>query len=283
MYMWQPKSQAKTHEIYLPARPSGTPVATVYGPNGETIEASATVTVDSANTTISADATLGSQSLSLTSASGVVVGKKYLVGGEEAGSGEEVTIKSISGLTAYLVRPLILSRLSGVSFASSRITVAASAIATCGRGYRIEVSWSDASGAREPLTYGLDVTRYSPVSGLTIELVRDVDPAFTKRLPSAVWWPALLAQSWERVLTRLAAKVEPGALQGAVALSVCHGYVVRETLAETIKDEEYRALMAKRASEELDAACMRSKWDVNADGIPERQPAFFAGIRVRRS
>ncbi len=86
------KDKAPALAFYLPSRPSTAGSAVVYGAGGDALQSSPTVTLDSVNTTLSGAATAGAATLALTSASSVVAGRRYLVGGAEETGGETVTV-----------------------------------------------------------------------------------------------------------------------------------------------------------------------------------------------
>lgn len=278
-----PKAQAYTLALYLPARADATPTATVYSPGGGSLQ-TPTVTLDTVNTTLSGAASAGATSVTVASATGIVAGRRYLLAGGEDAGGEEVTVKSVSGTTINLVRALRLAGASGASFVGHRATLAVTSIAVADRGYRAEVAWAVSSVTQPPFVAAFDVVRYWPRSGLTAEGIRDLDPLFSKRLPAGTWIPAIIDRAWDQLLARIASKVDPGALVGALDLTVPHSYLVRALLLETagpdaIPDCER---MHARYTAELDTALAATAIDNDQDGVVEPNEGWYRSIPVSR-
>lgn len=278
-----PYNQSYTLPLYLPARADATPTATVYTPAGGSLQ-TPTVTRDSVATTLSGSASAGASSVTVTSATGITVGRRYLLAGGEDAGGEEVTVKSISGTTITLVRPLRLAAASGASFECARITLALSAITPVGRAYRVEIAWAVSTVSQPAFVADFDVVRYFPRSGLTAEQIRDFDPLFNKRLPAGTWIPGLLDKAWDMVLARVAQKVPPGGLAGSNDLTIPHAYLTRALLLETAGPEqsaEYERLMTRYTSE-LDVMLAASAVDNNQDGAIESNEGWYRSIDVAR-
>lgn len=278
-----PYNQSHTLPLYLPARADATPTAAVYTPAGGSTQ-TPTVTRDTVATTLSASASAGATSVSVTSASGIIVGRRYLIAGGEDAGGEEVTVKAISGTTITLVRALRLAAASGASFECARVTLAITAITPADRNYRVEVSWAVSSVTQPVFVADFDVVRYFPRSGLTAEQIRDFDPLFNKRLPAGTWIPGLLDKAWDMILARVAQKVPPGGLAGSNDLTIPHAYLVRALLLETAGPEqaaEYERLMARYTSE-LDVMLAASAIDNDQDGAIEKHEGWYRSIDVAR-
>jgi hypothetical protein len=126
----------------LDERPDASPAFEVKSETGAVL-ASGTATVDSVSTTLSSGASQGAQSIAVASATGVTVGRRYLLTGAEIVGGEWVTIRGLSGTTATLARPLALSHASGASVVSTRVScaVSAAACASVRRGCRVEITY----------------------------------------------------------------------------------------------------------------------------------------------
>jgi hypothetical protein len=276
-------STAKTLYFELPLRCDDGATFVVKSPSGGTVQASASVTRTSVDTTLNGALAAGATTATVTSASNVRVGGRYIIG--SAGNGtatredlgaEVVTIKSKSGTTLTLTTPLRYAHASGELFQSREVScvVAAASVASVGRHYRIEVTYSAddgtaASTVAQPVhVESFDVVRYTPVTSLDFAQVQALDPVLVKRLPAGFWWPAVRDATWEMVLRRVAAKTDPGALVGAVNLTTAHGYLVREVLAETAGEEwrPYREDMARRFTEEMDATVSTMPVDGDQDG-----------------
>jgi hypothetical protein len=220
----------------------------------------------------------------LVSATGVTVGGTYLLDGPEDSGGEFVTIKSLSSLTATLVRPVIRAHDTGCAFQSTDVTSAIAAISTAGIGYWLRIAYEVSTVDQDPIDWPLSVTRFTPTTRVTVESVRDLDPSLTKRFPEGIWFPAIVKRAFEMLIRRLGPRVPPGGVIGTVDLTEAHGYFIRELLAEIAGDpqEGYRKLMAERASEELDAALSNLKIDSDQDGVPNAHAGWFKSIPLRR-
>lgn len=278
-------NQAGTIAVYLPARVDASPTATVYTPEGAVSESSVTVTRDTVDTTCSASVALGAQSVTVTSATGVTVGRRYLLGGAESDGGEQVTVKSVTGTTVTLVRPVILARASGVAFQGNRVTLPIAAKTTCGRGYRADIAYAISTVAQPGWIVPFAVTRYAMTSACTVESVRTLDPNLTKRLPAGLWWPDIVATAWDILQSRISQLTEPGSMVGTLDLTIAHGYLVRELLAEIAGDdfEKARELFATRCKQEYEAVMAASKFDADQDGVPDKSARWGRHITMVRS
>lgn len=278
-----PLSQAYAVSLDLPARPDAAPTFTVYSPEGASLQ-TGTSSLDAVSTTLSGAASAAAQTLSLTSATGVTAGRRYLLAGTEDAGGEVVTVRSISGTTATLARPLSRAAASAATFQSARVTVSLSAIATVGRHHRITLAYDVATVAQPPWQVPFDVVRYVVRTGLTLEDVRALDPQFAKRLPAGTWLPGLIDRAWSMLLARVAAKVDPGAVIGGIDLTTAHGYLVRALALETAgpEHEGARALMAGRFEQEFAASLTTTAVDNDQDGIVERNEGIYRSVPVAR-
>jgi hypothetical protein len=270
--------------VDLDERADATPTFVVRYPTGGEAQASASVTLDTVNTTLSGAASAGATTLSLTSASGVTVGRRYIVGGSEALGGEQVTIKSLSATTATLVRPLQRAASSGATFQSTRVTMSVSALTKIARHYRCEITYAVSSAARPVMHVPFDVTRYEPVSMLQLEDVRAIDSIFAKRLGSGIWWPALREEAWQLILRRIAATKDPGSMVGVIELSQVHAYACRMLAAETAGEEhkDYRDDLRARFQQELEATLAASAYDDDQDQNAESNEAWARSITILR-
>lgn len=271
---------------HLDRRPGSVGTFDAYGPAGESLVAAGTPVLGTCNTTLASAAAAGTLSLTLTSASGVAVGQRFLVGGAEDTGGETVTVRSLSGTTATLVRPLRGARGAGDTFQSTRVSfpIPAAALTRVTRGCRVEYE----VGADYPVTVlAFHVVRYIPQSHLTLEDLRDLDPIIGKRIPEGTWLPGLVARGWDVMLSRLVQRVNPGGLVGTVDLTLAHGYLTRALLAETAgggaEVTAYRENMERRYGQELDAAVSACVYDPNQDGTTKTQAVAFQALRIQRT
>lgn len=277
---------ATTLSVDLPRRPSAAGTFAVTTMGGAIVQTSSAPTLDTVNTTLASAAAAGAQQLTVTSGTGVTVGRRYLLGGAEDDGGEVVTVRAVSGTTVTLVGRLRAARASGAAFVSARVSFSVAAIATPGRAYRVEYTWP--SGDGQPVAHiPFDVVRYVPVSHLSVSSVADLDPLFPKRLPEGLWLPGLVSEAWSMICRHLAQQYEPGALVGACDLTTAHGYAVRFLLAETAGEGDdvaaYRVRMAKRYQEERDATLSTLAVDRGQQGAASQVRPWARSIRVVRA
>lgn len=288
MFRWLQKDVGGTlFTDELDERPDASPTFAVLSPAGGSL-ATGTGTVDSVNTTLSATASAGAQTLSVTSATGIVIGRRYRVGGAEAVGGETVTVRGISGTTITLVRPLTATAASGVSFDSTRVSFAVSAAAcgTIARHHRVEITYTVGAIARPMVSVPFDVTRYALKSGLTREHVRDLDPLLTKRMSAGLWWPAIRDAAWDMILTRIAGKIDPGGLAGAIELQVPHAYAAMALILDgsgmSEEEQARKAWAYEKLQNELDATLGAHAIDANQDSSIQQHEAWTRFIPIRR-
>lgn len=266
--------QAAVVAVDLPQRADATPAFVVYNGSGGTALSSTSVTMDAVDTTLNGALSAGATTAVLTSVSGVTAGRRYLMGGSEDAGGEFVTVKSLSGSTATLVRPLRYAHATASAFQSTRVTCAVTAdtVATIGRHYRLEVTWAVSTVTQPAWVLSFDVTRYAARSTVTsLEDVAAGDPLLGKRLPAGLWWPDLRDAAWDEITDRVAAKVDPGALVSGTALSRAHRYLCRVLIAETGGPDwsDYRDRMAQRVNEIFDGSLAATAVDDDQDGASE--------------
>jgi hypothetical protein len=270
----------------LDERPDSSPTFVVRSESGGSL-ASGTGSVDSVSTTLSAGASSGVLTISVTSATGITAGRRYLLTGAESAGGEWVTVRAISGTTLALARPLALSHSSGASVVSTRIScaVSAAACADVRRGCRVEITYTVSAATRPIVSVEFDITRYRLTTGLTLEHVRDLDPQLLKRAAPGTWWPSLIATAWERIVSRIGQQHAPGGLVGAIDLTQPHAIAVRLLVAEQGTSEESRAHATElrtRFDAELQLLLSSRAFDDDQDGGVDPNEGFLKTINVIR-
>jgi hypothetical protein len=117
------KGKAGTIESYfLGARPTSCTVS-LYTGEGATKIDEASATVDTVNTTTSASAARGATTISLTSATGVVVGRRYGIGAQAGSQPREVVmVKQLDSSVATLWAPTMYAHASASVFAGTRVS-----------------------------------------------------------------------------------------------------------------------------------------------------------------
>ena len=268
----------------LPARPGGAGTAEVRTASGAVLT-TPTPTLDSVNTTLAASVAAGGTSLTLTSGSGVIAGRRYLLGGAESVGGERVLVAAVSGTVVTLARPVTTARASGVALQGTRITVAVSSACTTEPARQHRVEWTDPDTS-EVIAVPFDVTRYAPRSSLTSAELLDLDPSFRKRLAAGMWLPALIERAWEVLLHDLATKDRhPGGYAGVIDLTIPHDYLVRALASETDTSAEgvaYRDDMRARYAQERDRVLASMGYDARGTGAASPGAAQWRGFALVR-
>jgi len=124
------KNVGGTIETYFLDRQVTTCTVSLYTSTGTKKVDTASATCDTTSTTTSAIAEAGDDTLTLTSASGVVEGRQYLLGGTDGSEPREVvTAKSISGTVVTLWGALNYDHATGTTFKGLRVSYAVSSSA----------------------------------------------------------------------------------------------------------------------------------------------------------
>jgi hypothetical protein len=178
-------------------QPSGTPTVSVWLSTDDDVAPTRTATtgacsVDSVSTTLSATASLGDVSITVASASGLVIGRRYLLT-NAGGEAEWIEVKSIASTTIGLRRPLLNDQTTDATLKGCRISIGVNTtwvndvqniieLDAGYAGYRLRWAYTVASVARIGVSYA-DLTRYA-YKNLVSPL--DVDtrfPGWIDRLP----------------------------------------------------------------------------------------------------
>ncbi len=178
-------------------QPTGTPTVSVFRSDVSddgTAESATTgsCSVDSVATTLSASAALGATSLTVTSGTGIAVGRRYLL--KTAGGVREWTeVLSVSGTAVGLRRPLSSAYASGSTFVGCRISIAVNATWVADKnkitnwdaglaGYRLRWVYVVDSTTRVGASFA-DLTRYALATLVTPLDVDAMSPGWIDRLP----------------------------------------------------------------------------------------------------
>lgn len=178
-------------------QPTGTPTVQVFRADSDdtsTAESATTgsCSVDSVSTTLTSTASVGDTAITISSASGLAIGTRYLLA-NAGGESEWVEVKSIASTTIGLRRPLLNDQTTASTLKGCRISIGVNStwVADVSNitewsagfaGYRLRWAYTVASVARIGVSYA-DLTRYA-WKNLTSPL--DVDtrfPGWIDRLP----------------------------------------------------------------------------------------------------
>ena len=122
------KDRGGTVETYFVDRRPTSCTVSIYDGSGSAKVDSAACTVDSVNTTTTASVDVDVDTISLASVTGIVAGRRYLLGGTVP---EVVSVKAVAGSAVTLWAPLGLEHASGSAFQGLRVSYAVSG-ASCG-------------------------------------------------------------------------------------------------------------------------------------------------------
>ena len=175
------KDAAGTLE-YLPPPEHGQPASgtiSILAPGGVALPAAvsgAALTVDSVSTTLSADVALGATSLTVASATGITVGRTYVLA--TAGQRELVRVKAVSGTTVTLVDELQVDHANGASLKGHRLTYAlvAGQQATADRNYSAAIAWVDEDGTTHHAHFAYHVVHWPWRLPTTTQDVLEAEP-----------------------------------------------------------------------------------------------------------
>lgn len=251
-----------------PSRPSGAGTAVVRDLSGGELE-SITPTLDAVETTLTAATTPGATSATLISASGVAAGRRYFIDGAEASGGEAVTVLSVAPGVVTTVRRMQRAHGIGASFEGSRLSFAVTSRSTNYPARNVRVEWTHPDTG-DVIAIPFDVTRYAPLSTLTVEDLVDDDPQLLKRIATGEYLPARIARAWEILTRHIAQNYKPGGLVGALDLTTAHAYLVRALIQEGAGkgDEAVRQLedLRTRYAQERDAVLGAAAYDEQQTG-----------------
>lgn len=145
------------------------------------------------NTTLGSTAAAGATSLSLTSATGTTIGRRYLLTEDSSGVSEQIEVLGLNGTTVTLKHPLRNDYTAGATFQSTRVTIAVDSTwiadqsnlsATFNPNPTYRVRWPvTVNGNQTAYATGFDVVRYPVNHGVTSHDVNDDEPGWIDNLP----------------------------------------------------------------------------------------------------
>lgn len=274
-----------TIDILLNARPAAAPAATVTvrGPGGTIYVNAQSATVDSVETTLSSSAARGARSVAVTSATGIIAGREYLVGDGTSNPREHVRVRSISGTTITLVRPLLYAQASGDSFDGVYLSYAVTAAQATSLflGGRVTWIWTEGTTTRNTLR-SLDCTLYPHERLATAQDLGRVMPKIFYRIPLEIDVEEALDLGYQDTLERLEGPVRIRTKTDSHSFIEATAYGAARRIAESMGSEqaEVRDYYAKRWAEKCDAAAQLGPFDNDQDGFVEAHEGGSHMIRV---
>lgn len=195
-----------TIETYFSGAPSTTTVS-VYNASGTKKVDEQAATVDSTSTTLAAGAEVGATTFTVASASGMAVGRRYLVGGSDE-TPEVAIVKGIAGAVITPWAPLMFAHASGVAVKGLRVSYAVSAAAANELWWDGYALFTPTAGlGLEPQVEAVDcVRRMIPYDLIDMGSVRDVLPKAPKALSAELDIPAALRAARDELLLDIGGK-----------------------------------------------------------------------------
>lgn len=281
----------------LPTRAlSGSITGSVYNNRAGVTAVSASFTTSSINTILQTAVSGGAMSFIASGAITPLKNHRYLLGTSEEENGEMITLKSFSlssGNTVFnLMRPLVFSHEAGqpVSDTTVVLTIPTGSTGLVSQNcyaiveYIPSSSIGFANSFADKIHKSFDVTRFIPVTTLSIEDIRDFDPQLAKKGLQGLSVNNLMLKAWEMILARIGGRGNMGGIVGSVDLTVPHSYLTRRLIAELDPEmKEYSDTLAQRFTEEFESILGVTAHDANGDGQIQPWERFRTSIRVTRS
>ncbi len=173
-------------ELSRASAPSATVYELAQDDDGPTESAIGAASVDSVDTTLTADVLAGSVELSLDSTTGIHRKGRYLLTGAD-GLAEHVDVIAV-GTTVRVQRPLVNDYATGAAFQGTRIsatvdsTWVGDSTNTIDGGYRVRWTYTIDGATQLAVTY-FDLVRYSARALVTAQDVDSRFPGWIDRLP----------------------------------------------------------------------------------------------------
>jgi len=275
---WIGYEKGGTIHVDVAALPTGTPTVSVYNDAGGTIVDAANATASTIDTTLSAAAAKGARTISVTSATGIANRSRILLKDVL----EEVLVKSVSGTTVTLRRPLVEDHANGSDVEGGRITYAVSADDADDLFWRGSAVWTVDSVEYRT---GVECTKYPLRRQATMVDVWAAHTRADQYIPAEVDPEEALDQAHEDVLTDIAAR-------DAARVFTASGEQFRRAVAFTFWRNIYmdqasdRAIVlfdrfSQAADNEVGKICSITARDANQDGKVDASDAFPSS-RTRR-
>jgi hypothetical protein len=281
----------------LPTRAlSGSITGSIYNNNAGITQLSASFTTGSINTTVQTAVSAAAMSLVVAGTIAPVKNHRYLIGVSEEQNGEMITLKSFSvaggNTTLNLMRPLVFSYAAGEPVADTTVVLTiptgSTGLVSWNNYAKLEYIASSSLGFAAPFSDSIhksfDVTRFIPVTTLSVEDLRDFDPQLAKKGMQGLSVYNLMTKAWEMLLARVGARSNMGGIVGSVDLTVPHSYLTRRLIAELDPEmKEHADMLSQRFNEEFESILGVAAIDKNGDGRIQPWERFRQSIKFSRS
>lgn len=140
------KDVGGTIETFFSTQRPATCTVSLYTDRGGAKVDAASATVDTVSTTVSSAVAAAATTVALADASGVISGRRYMLGlASSTEPLEVVTVRSLASSTATLVYPAVYAHSSGAAFRGGRVSYTVAAAST-------DVTWWDGYAVFTPAT-----------------------------------------------------------------------------------------------------------------------------------
>lgn len=280
-----PISTPGTLEVYAPLRPDASPTVAVYDANGSALVAAGTsATRDTVETTTAAGAGKGDTQIDIASASGVVAGRRYLVGDAATEATETVCVRELQGTIAVLTAELLYPHAYGESFDGTRISYAfsSSIFTAVGSWNKAVFSWANGSTAQPALELDFAISKHALASRATVLDLRVVDPQLLSSVGEYTDWTATRAFALGELLSDIATRWEPWCLRGTTqGFERAHVWRWLALLAEQTGDERKADRYLTRYQHAIDQVVTSPNVDRNQDNAVAPQEGGTRSGRLR--
>lgn len=270
---------------YMPTAPGTNPRVTIIDGAGGTVVASRLPdTVDAVSTTLSASTALGVRVLTVASATGITAGRQYRIG-SATDPVEFVRVRSVSGTTINLYRPMRHAHASGTAFVGTYMAVTVTAAEASALFWDGAARWSwDSMTTVQPIETSVECVLRRLHRTFTIEHVAAYYPSIHRILMDEVDVEEWLDAAFDSVCLRLGGKFRVQTIRGSDALSepgIYQAIVMAFDAVEANNDavERWRLSLERALDHTLDIFAA----DDNQDGTIASHEGPRRGLVLRRT
>lgn len=280
-----------TIEIQLPVRPDASPAPTVsvVGSDGSVYVDGGTASVDSVNTTLGIGANKGESTVAVASATGITVGREYLVGDGSLSPKEMVRVKGISGVQIRLYRPLINAHKDGAGFVGTRLSFGVTAAQASSLFFDGHILWNWAEsggGSFNRKTYQrIECVLKGQTRLATVQDWQRLDPELLSKLPATADPEEYLDRGWEKSMLRLGGKFRVRTLVGSDSFIEPTLWRASYDVAKLYGPDwaETRAFYKQEWEQSLQEVIDLTPADLNQDGQIQGHEKGYNTIKVHRA
>lgn len=255
-------------------QPDASPSLTLCDSDGVEIASGVTLTIDPVTTTLSATAIPGESVVRVASATGITVGRKYLIGG--AGEQRELRkVRDVLGTDIHLYGALFYRHVSGAALVGMRMagSLAGAQLQTETRFGKAEITWLYGTATRPPFVEQFAIATHYLRSDLDEHALSTHDEQLLGKLGRDFDLRGKIDEARQELDADITTTYLPWLLRGMPdAYVIAHKWCTFRLLYESIGDSERADRYAKlyqRALERVQALPTVDNDDDNA--IDERE------------